>query len=95
MSVKASHRFGMSVVVVALLAAVASLTRSSSVTGEQATGTIQGTVSVASAPPPATLEVTTDQPVCGERVPDETVVTDRSGGVANAVITVGGVPWPA
>ncbi len=35
-----------------------------------------------------------DQPVCGERVPDETVVADGSGGVANAVITVGGVPWP-
>ncbi len=95
MPVKASLRFGVSVVVVVLLAAVASLAPSSSVTGEQATGTIQGTVSVAAAPPPGTLEVTMDQPVCGERVPDETVVADGSGGVANAVITVGGVPWPA
>ena len=94
MSVTGTSRFGVSAILIALMAAVAGLAPSSPVSGGQATGVIQGKVKVASPPTPGTLETTTDQAVCGESVPDETVVADASGGVANAVVTVGGVPWP-
>ena len=61
--------------------------------GEQETGTIAGRVTVTSAPEPRMVEVTADQAVCGEEVEDRAVVVDGSGGLANAVILVAGVPW--
>lgn len=61
----------------------------------QGTGTIRGVVTMADPPPPATLAVTADQAVCGDRVPDEAVVADAAGRVANAVVRLTGVPWPA
>lgn len=39
------------------------------------------------------VEVTADQQVCGDEVEDRAVVVDGSGGLANAVILVAGVPW--
>ena len=63
--------------------------------GAQGTGTIRGVVTMADPPPPATLAVTTDQAVCGDRVADETIVADAAGHVANAVVRLTGVPWPA
>ena len=61
----------------------------------QGTGMIRGVVTMADPPPPATLAVNADQAVCGDRVPDETVVADAAGRVANAVVRLTGVPWPA
>ncbi|MCY4511656.1 MAG: hypothetical protein OXG35_32525, partial [Acidobacteria bacterium] len=61
----------------------------------QATGTIRGVVTMADPPPAATLEVNTDQAVCGDSVPDEAIVADAAGHVANAVVRLTGVPWPA
>ena len=63
--------------------------------GAQGTGTIRGVVTMAAPPLPATLAVTADQAVCGDRVPDETIVADAAGHVANAVVRLTGVPWPA
>ena len=56
----------------------------------ETTGTITGTVTstVANTKP---LRVTIDQNVCGEELPDETIVTDRLGGLANAVVSIAGV----
>ncbi|MFP6572652.1 MAG: carboxypeptidase regulatory-like domain-containing protein [Vicinamibacterales bacterium] len=62
---------------------------------EQGVGSIRGIVTVADSVD-ATLrmvDVTADQSVCGERVEDRVVVVDPSGGLANAVIIVTGVPW--
>ena len=39
------------------------------------------------------VDVTADQPVCGEQVEDRVAVVDPSGGLANAVVIVTGVPW--
>ena len=61
----------------------------------QGTGTIRGVATMADPPPPATLAVTADQAVCGDSVPDETIVADAAGHVANAVVRLTGVPWPA
>ena len=61
----------------------------------QATGTIRGVVTMADPPPPATLAVNANQDVCGDRVPDETILADAAGHVANAVVRLTGVPWPA
>lgn len=56
----------------------------------QTTGTITGTVTTtrAAARP---LRVTIDQEVCGQELPDEAIITDRSGGLANAIVRIAGV----
>ena len=59
----------------------------------QETGAIAGRVTVTDAPEPRMVEVTADQAVCGEEVEDRAVVVDGSGGLANAVVLVAGVPW--
>jgi hypothetical protein len=56
----------------------------------RAGGTIVGTITTKE-PARAPLKVTIDPGVCGASVPDESVVVDASGRVANAVITVAGV----
>ena len=63
--------------------------------GVQATGSITGLVTMDSPPSPSTLEVTADPAVCGDTVPNEEIIADAAGHVANAVVTVAGVPWPA
>lgn len=60
---------------------------------EQQTGAIAGRVTVTEAPEPRMVEVTADQQVCGDEVEDRAVVVDGSGGLANAVILLAGVPW--
>ena len=59
----------------------------------QATGSIAGRVAVTDPPAPRMVAVTTDQAVCGTEVEDQAVVVDDSGGLANAVVLVAGVPW--
>ena len=61
----------------------------------QATGTITGIVMMDGPPAPSTLEVTADQAVCGDTIPYKEIIADAAGHVANAVLTVAGVPWPA
>ena len=81
---------------VALVAGVLAVAASSPAVegGEgQETGAIAGRVTVTSAPEPRMVEVTTDQPVCGNEVEDRAVVVDGPGGLTNAVILVAGVPW--
>ena len=60
----------------------------------QQTGTIHGVVTMADPPSPSTLEVTTDQMVCGYTVPNEEIIADADGHVANVVASLTGVPWP-
>ena len=60
----------------------------------QATGSITGIVTMDDPPPPGTVAVTSDQAFCGDSVPDEEIVADADGHVANAVVRVTGVPWP-
>ena len=62
--------------------------------GQRATGVIQGIVKAPLRPTTTMLKVTSDQQVCGDTVPDEAIVVNASGAVANAVIRVPGVPWP-
>ena len=60
--------------------------------GARQTGRVTGQVTtVASAPLPL-LEVTTNQEVCGQTVPDEALLVDAAGGLANAVVTLVGLP---
>lgn len=61
--------------------------------GAQATGTIRGVVTVDTVPKKRMLKVTADQAVCGTEVEDQTTLVTSTGGVANAVILVRGVPW--
>ena len=63
--------------------------------GAQGTGAVRGVVTMADPPPPGVLAVTTDQAVCGDTAPDEAIVADPAGHVANAVARLTGVPWPA
>lgn len=63
--------------------------------GAQSAGTITGRVTLSDAPAPRMVEVTADQAVCGAEVEDRAVVVDASGGLANAVVLVSGVPWSA
>ena len=63
--------------------------------GVQATGSITGIVTMDNPPASSTLDVTADKSVCGETMPNEDVVADAAGRVANAVVRVAGVPWPA
>ena len=63
--------------------------------GVQATGTITGIVTMDNPPASSTLEVNADPAVCGDTVPNEEIIADTAGHVANAVVRVAGVPWPA
>ena len=62
---------------------------------EQVTGSIRGIVTVADSVDTSVrmVDVTADQPVCGDRVEDRVVLVDPSGALANAVVIVTGVPW--
>ena len=53
-------------------------------------GTITGTVSTA-VKGVAPVRVTIDQKVCGDELPDEAIVVDAQGRVANAVVILSGV----
>ena len=55
-------------------------------------GTIQGRVTAAIVGPLPPLTVTTNQEICGQTVPDDSLLVDASGGLANAVVTLVGVP---
>ncbi|MCY4123522.1 MAG: carboxypeptidase regulatory-like domain-containing protein [Acidobacteria bacterium] len=59
----------------------------------QGAGSITGRVTLTDPPEPRMVAVTTDQAVCGTEVEDQAVVVDGSGGLANAVVLVAGVPW--
>ena len=63
--------------------------------GVQATGSITGIVTTDNPPASSTIDVTADKSVCGETVPNEEIIADAAGRVANAVVRVTGVPWPA
>ena len=63
------------------------------VVGVQSTGTIRGLVKIDTVPDKVMVQVTTDQSICGDEVEDQATVVDPSGGVANAVVIVAGVPW--
>lgn len=56
----------------------------------QATGTITGVITTRAAGLKP-LRVTMDQRVCGNEVPDESIVVDGNGRLANAVVTLIGV----
>ncbi len=60
----------------------------------QATGRITGVVTMDDPPSPGTVAVTSDQADCGDSVPNEEIIADADGHVANAVVRVTGVPWP-
>ena len=87
---------GDAVGVVALVAVALAPALASPVAGggaAQEAGSITGRIMVTDAPEPRMVAVTTDQAVCGTEVEDEAVVVDASGGLANAVVLVAGVPW--
>lgn len=54
------------------------------------TGSITGTITTA-AKGPAPIRVTIDQRVCGDNLPDEAIVVDAQGHLANAVVILTGV----
>ena len=54
------------------------------------TGSISGTITTA-AKGAAPLRVTFDQQVCGDELPDEAIVVDAQGRLANAVVVLTGV----
>lgn len=58
--------------------------------GAQGSGTITGTITTSARALPA-LRVTIDQGVCGETLPDESIVVSGAGALANAVVTLAGV----
>ena len=87
---------GIGASVVALVTGVLAAPSASPAAGAgegQATGSIAGRVAVTDPPAPRMVAVTTDQAVCGTEVEDQAVVVDDSGGLANAVVLVAGVPW--
>ena len=63
--------------------------------GVQATGSITGIVTMDNPPASSTVEVNADQAVCGDAVPNEEIIADAAGHVANAVVRLAGVAWPA
>lgn len=73
-----------------LVAVMAGALLASAAPAAAQTGTITGTITTAakSAPP---LRVTVDQKVCGNELPDEAIVADAQGRLANAVVTLVGV----
>ena len=60
---------------------------------EPRTGRIVGRVRLAGPPPAARPPIAAliDSAVCGTEIPDESLVVDHDGGVANAVVVVRGV----
>lgn len=58
------------------------------------TGSLTGTIST-SAKGSAPVRVTIDQKVCGNELPDEAIVVDAQGHLANAVVILTGVRRPA
>lgn len=60
-----------------------------------ATGSIRGRATMPGAPAPGTLKVTTDEMVCGMTVVDDAIVSDKTGGIAYALVAVKGLPWTA
>ncbi len=90
-----ASRIGIVAVVLALVAgALAASPVNPGGGGEgQGSGSITGRVTLIDPPEPRMVAVTTDQAVCGTEVVDEAVVVDASGGLANAVVLVAGVPW--
>ena len=58
--------------------------------GVQASGGVTGTITT-SAKGTAPLRVTIDQKVCGSELPDEAIVVDAQGRLANAVVILTGV----
>ncbi len=76
------------------LAASAPLAWSAPHAAPRAGGTIVGVASTkAAAPRP--IRVTIDADVCGQSLPDEAIVVDAAGHLANAVVTVSGVQAPS
>ena len=63
--------------------------------GAQSTGTISGIVTTDHPPLSSTVAVNADQAVCGDTVPNQEIIVDAAGHVANAVVRVAGVAWPA
>ncbi len=91
---RAARRVGLLVALSTALVG-AGLVTTGVVAGEaQATGTIRGVVRMDNPPGPSTLEVNADQAVCGDAVPNEEIVVDAEGRVANAVVRLTGVAWP-
>jgi len=72
------------------MSALAAVVAFASPDAPRAGGTIVGVVTTSARGLPP-IRVTVDPKVCGQSVPDESVVTDASGHVAGAVITVAGV----
>ena len=58
--------------------------------GGQASGSVTGTITT-SARSLAPVRVTIDQKVCGNELPDDAIVVDAQGRLANAVVIVSGV----
>ncbi len=56
----------------------------------QTTGTITGQVTTSAQGASAPLPVTTDHDVCGQSVPDESIVVGATGGLAQATVTLSG-----
>ena len=59
----------------------------------QGAGTLAGVVTVDTVPERVLVTVDTDQAVCGAEIEDQATLVDPSGGVANAVVRVAGLPW--
>ena len=83
---------GFAALVVGVLSATPAAPAVEGVAGQGA-GSIAGRVTLTDPPEPRMVAVTTDQAVCGTEVEDQAVVVDASGGLANAVVLVAGVPW--
>jgi plastocyanin len=60
------------------------------VASSPAAGTITGVVSTKEAAP-SPIRVTIDPSVCGQTLPDETILVDAAGHVANAVVMIAGL----
>ena len=59
-------------------------------------GTVKGAVRYAGKPPKlAALKPSKDPQACGKSLPDETLLVSAKGGLANAVVSLDGVPGPA
>jgi len=87
-------RSATSAAVASLIAAIVLVAPAAGARGRAAGGTIVGTVTTREAAG-RPIRVTIDQAVCGASLPDEAVVVDATGHLANAVVTVAGVKTPA
>lgn len=81
-------------VFVSFLIAASAFAASTAATRARAGGTIVGTITTREAAG-RPIRVTIDQSVCGNSLPDEAIVVDGAGHLANAVVTVTGVKAPA